>query len=371
MHITLLEPFNTGSHATWIEEYVRHSRHKVSVFSLSGHNWKWRMHGGAVTLARRFMAGDQTPDLILASDMLDLTTFLALTRKKTASVPTALYFHENQLTYPWSPEDLTPREKRDLHYGFINFSSALAADTLLFNSKYHMEAFTGDLPRFLKTLPDHNEIGSIETLKKKSQVLHLGLDLDRLDQHRPGIQDKNTNVPLVLWNHRWEYDKNPQTFFQALFRLHEEGIDFEVALLGESFSNNAPIFVEACKRLGDRVVQYGYAESFADYARWLWRADILPVTSIHDFFGASVVQAMYCETIPLLPERLAYPEHIPASEHHRFFYTDPDDLLSRLRNQLLKFSTQDKQDARSFVSRYNWSHQTRVYDDLFEKLKQA
>jgi len=230
MNITLLETFNTGSHAAWIDELVRNSRHKINVLALSGHHWKWRMHGGAVTLARRFLASGQTPDLLLASDMLDLTTFLALTRKQTAHLPTALYFHENQLTYPWSPGDPVPQDKRDLHYGFINYNSAMAADTILFNSRYHMEAFTGDLPRFLKTLPDNNELGSIDSIRNKSQVLHLGLDLQRFDIYRPDNTDADRRPPLILWNHRWEYDKNPQEFFQALYRLQEEGLAFEVAV---------------------------------------------------------------------------------------------------------------------------------------------
>jgi glycosyltransferase involved in cell wall biosynthesis len=368
MNITLLEPFFTGSHAAWTNELVKYSRHQIDVLSLSGHNWKWRMHGGAVTLARRFLASNQTPDLIIASDMLDLTTFLALTRKKTAHLPTAVYFHENQLTYPWSPHDTNLQLKRDLHYGFINYSSALAADDLFFNSQFHMNSFINDLPRFLKTLPDHNEIASIEEIRNKSQVLHLGLELNRLDQHRPIDSIDDNRPPLILWNHRWEYDKNPQEFFDALYLLQEEGVAFEVALLGESFANDSPLFVEAKKRLGNKIVQYGFASSFADYAKWLWRADILPVTSIHDFFGASVVQAMYCETVPLLPKRLAYPEHIPESTHDRFFYTDSDDLLHRLRAEIQNLQPSNKQIVRSYVAHYDWDTQSEIYDDLFDRL---
>jgi hypothetical protein len=125
MKICLIEPFHTGSHAAWAEEYARHSRHRVQLLTLAGRHWKWRMHGGAVTLARQFMEGGCAPDLLLASDMLDLTTFLALTRQKTSSLPVALYFHENQLTYPWSPADADPTLQRDAHYAFINYASAL------------------------------------------------------------------------------------------------------------------------------------------------------------------------------------------------------------------------------------------------------
>ena len=150
MKISLIEPFHTGSHATWAEEYARYSRHQVELLTLSGRRWKWRMHGGAVTLARQFMAGDCEADLLLASDMLDLTTFLGLTREKSARLPTALYFHENQLTYPWSPNGANPAQQR-AHYAFINYTSALAADAVLFNSRYHLEAFTGQLPEFLSS----------------------------------------------------------------------------------------------------------------------------------------------------------------------------------------------------------------------------
>ncbi len=366
MKITLLEPFYTGSHAAWIDEYISCSRHQIEVLSLSGRHWKWRMHGAAVTLARRFLAGSFQPDLLLATDMLDLTTFLALTRQRTARVPSAIYFHENQLTYPWSPDDRDPGEQRDAHYGFINYASALAADAVLFNSAYHLESFSSALPRFLKSFPDYNELNSLPELAEKSRVLHLGIDLQRLDAYRPVQGADDSRPPLILWNHRWEYDKNPGEFFQALYRLQEEGLDFEVAILGESFAKRSPVFAEARKRLGDKVVQFGYAKNFADYAGWLWRADILPVHSIHDFFGASVVQAMYCSCYPLLPKRLAYPEHVPESEHSRFFYTDFEDLLERLRDLLKKVGCKERAEVRSFVAHYDWQHLGPVYDGVLD-----
>jgi Domain of unknown function (DUF3524). len=103
MHIILLEPFFAGSHAAWASGYQEHSHHRIDILPLSGHHWKWRMHGGAVTLARRFLDSGAQPDLLLATDMLDVTTFLALTRHRTARVPVALYFHENQIGYPRVP----------------------------------------------------------------------------------------------------------------------------------------------------------------------------------------------------------------------------------------------------------------------------
>ncbi len=181
MNIVILEPYFTGSHASWANEYKTYSRHQVTIVSLKGQHWKWRMHGGAVTLAAKFLSGTARADVLLATDMLDLTTFLALTRQVSASTKTALYFHENQLTYPWSPNDSDIPHQRDMHYGFINYASALAADAVLFNSHYHLNSFLRELPRFLKSFPDNNELTTVEQIRQKSSVLSLGMDLKKFD----------------------------------------------------------------------------------------------------------------------------------------------------------------------------------------------
>lgn len=367
MKICLIEPFHTGSHAAWADEYARFSRHRVQILSLEGRNWKWRMHGGAVSLAQEFLRTAQHPDLLLATDMLDLTSFLALTRKTTADLPVALYFHENQLTYPWSPEDADPGHRRDAHYAFINYTSALAADRVLFNSRYHLDSFLGALPDFLRSFPDHRDEQGLTALQDKCGYLPLGLDLQRFDPYRPVTPRPPQSPALILWNHRWEYDKNPEPFFEALFLLQQQGYDFEVAVLGESYRKAPAIFAEARQRLGHRVVQFGYARDFASYADWLWQADILPVTSHHDFFGASVVQALYCGCAPLLPRRLAYAEHLPPAFQPSCLYENFDDLLQHLR-RLLGTPRPAATELREHVARYDWQRLAMDYDNQFEKL---
>ncbi|HSR31236.1 MAG TPA: DUF3524 domain-containing protein, partial [Anaerolineae bacterium] len=156
----MVEPYYTGSHQAWADGYRAHSRHDVRLLTLPGRFWKWRMQGGAVTLAHKVRALNERPDLVLASDMLNLPVFLTLAGEGLATMPVALYFHENQLTYP-----LQSGEKRDLHYGFINFVSALRADAVLFNSAYHLEAFFEELPRLLKHFPDYNELWAVDALR--------------------------------------------------------------------------------------------------------------------------------------------------------------------------------------------------------------
>jgi glycosyltransferase involved in cell wall biosynthesis len=369
MRITIVEPYCTGSHAAWAHEYASHSRHDLELLTLPGRNWKWRMHGGAVSLASRFLAAQQRPDLILATDMLDLTTFLALTRRASSNCPCAVYFHENQLTYPWSPGDPDPGSRRDLHYAFINYTSALAADAVLFNSSYHKDAFLGALPGFLKGFPDHNETATVQRIARKSSVLPLGMNLRKFDPYRSDPAGES-GPPLILWNHRWEYDKDPEAFFSALYLLAEEGRDFRLAVLGESFGRTPAVFKEARIRLADKVVQWGYLESFAQYAQWLWRADILPVTSRQEFFGASVVQALYCGCTALLPDRLAYPGHLPAAARAGILYREGESLAERLR-MLLDRPAGAREAPGGFVARYDWEHLAPVYDAYFEALAQG
>ncbi len=376
MKILIIEPFFGGSHAVWAKGYQFNSRHDVEILSLEGRSWKRRMRDGAGTLARLFREGGYAPDLILATDMLDLKAFLAQTLDLTTQIPTAVYFHENQLNYPWSPNDKSSVEGRR-EFGFINFTTALAADRVFFNSAYHMEAFLGDLVEFLTGFPDHNETESIDLIREKSEVLYLGMDFERLDAagvSPTGSAAQEKGAPLILWNHRWEYDKDPAEFFRALYLIADKGLAFEVAILGEHFANVPVVFKEARERLAERVVHFGYAEDYAEYAGWLKRADILPVTSKHDFFGSSVVEAIYSGATPLLPGRLAYPEHIPATLHDRYFYDGFDDLTDRLEALLINAGGQSGQGRATnqalieHVSRYGWQISAPAYDKAMEDI---
>ncbi len=314
-------------------------------------------------MAKQLLALDYRPDLILATDMLDLATFLALTRKTSNGIPVALYFHENQITYPWSPADGKATGERNNQYGFINYTSALAADRVFFNSHYHHASFLGELKGFLSQFPDRQGLENVEEIAAKSSVLPLGMDLQRFLPHR---EKRDDGPPLVLWNHRWEYDKDPAAFFGALIRLKEDGLDFRLALLGEKFSKSPPVFGTAKKELAGCILHDGYVEDFEDYARWLWRADVLPVTSRQDFFGGSTVEAIFCDTYPILPKRLAYPEHLPAHLHEQHFYENEEGFCEKLRQAL-----QDSRRVRAFngsmlVGKYDWGRLVAHYDQQME-----
>ena len=80
MQILLIEPFFSGSHRQWALDYQGFSSNDVQLLAMEGRHWKWRMHGGAISMAEKFNASSLKPDLILVTDMLDLAVFQALTR---------------------------------------------------------------------------------------------------------------------------------------------------------------------------------------------------------------------------------------------------------------------------------------------------
>ncbi|WP_022835634.1 tRNA-queuosine alpha-mannosyltransferase domain-containing protein [Salisaeta longa] len=369
MNVLALEPWYGGSHRRFLDGLAAHSTHTFRCLTMPGRFWRWRMEGGAITLAekaRQALHDGFVPDVLLASSMVHLPAFLALTRDVLADVPVLAYFHENQLTYP-----LPPDRSRDRSYSIINYQSALAADHVAFNSRFHFNEFTDALPQLLRTFPDFTNLHTVRAIREKSSVLPLGLNLKAHDAQAPDEAIRNT-PPIILWNQRWEYDKNPEAFFRAMNRLDDVGCDFRLILAGKKFRNAPEVFEQAFERYGDRVLHYGYAEDFAAYSRLLHRADVVVSTALHEFFGVAVMEAIYCGCHPVLPNRLSYPELIPDT-HHRpllhapILYDDEDALFAILRDvlagrqPLLPHGT-----LRKIPARFDWSVQHEAFDARIE-----
>ena len=278
MQVLIIEPFFTGSHRRWCLEYQDRSKHDVQILSMPGRHWKWRMEGGAVALAEKFNQLESLPDVILFSDMIDIPRFLGLLTRDVSAIKKVLYFHENQLVYPWSVDDKDVKLQRDMHYCFINYISCLPVDQILFNSEFHRASFLSALKTFVHRFPDGLNLESLSGIESKSQVLHLGLDLKVDEKKHPN------SVPVVLWNHRWEFDKNPEAFFNVLSRIKSDGLDFKLAVVGESFKKVPQCFQEAKMEFDSELIHFGYAETREEYEELLLNSDIIPVTSKQDFF---------------------------------------------------------------------------------------
>lgn len=305
MRVLYLEPFDGGSHAAFTRTLTGGVEAEWTVATLPGRHWKWRMRGSAVYLAQRHgEAIARGHDVVLASSYVPLAELVGICRP-LQSVSRILYFHENQLAYP-------VREgfsgERDDHFGFTQLVSGLAANRCVFNSAHNRDSFLVHADALLRRMPDAVPAGWVETIERRSQVLGLPLDLWDADSYTDLPMGQRAHGPLIVWNHRWEHDKRPDLFFDALARLVERGVPFRVAVCGQSFRQVPGSFTPARERLGDHVVQWGYLAAQADYRALLGRAQIAVSTADHEFFGISMIEAAHAGAHPLVPDRLSYPE---------------------------------------------------------------
>lgn len=345
--VLFVEPFYGGSHRAFADGLRRHSSHDFKFLTLPGQEWRKRMRLGSQQLAAEAVELEGGFDLIIATDMLDVPAFLALTRPRFERTPVLLYMHENQFTYP-----RIRGTKLNSWFGQINYLSALTADHVAFNSEYHRGDFLGALRELVGQPTNWLNPSAIDVIEAKSSVLPVGLELAWLDEMRP--EDSNAqNVPLILWNHRWEFDKSPGMFVRALKLLADEGLGFRLAVAGEPGDNPHPELVELPEVLGERLVRHGHIAEREDYAKLLWEADIVVSTARHEFFGVSTVEAMYCACAPLLPNGLNYPNLVPASEHAACLFDSEAELVEMLRRSIGGVRP-DTKVLREAASAYDW-----------------
>lgn len=361
MRIALIDPFFDYSHRLWAEGFKRYSEHEVSIYSGSPIHWKWKMAGGAMPLARAVNESDISYDLFVVTDMLHLSVFKSLLNSKNIGAPVLLYFHENQITYPWSANDIDKKLRQDRHYGLMHYTSSLVADAIAFNSEYHFHSYTEALPKFMKDFPDSFEKG-IDEIISKSIVLPLGLEL-------PKFEKSESDKPIFLWNHRWEYDKNPDAFFTALRELKNREIDFGLIVLGKQYKQSPKIFDEVKETFSEELVHFGFVESREKYDQLLAEANILLVTNNQDFFGISVVEGIAAGCYPCLPNRLSYKEHIPVSSFNQVFYNKDAEIVPLLLSLIESGAFRKSKHYSDFVQKYDWSTLIEKYDDLCDSLK--
>ena len=323
MRVLAINPFHGGSHRAFLSGWQEHSRHAFTNLTLPPYKWKWRMRHGPVTFAEELhMRADQSWDILFCTDMLNLAEFRGLASGSIGRLPTVVYFHENQLTYP-QPS----RQERDLHYAFTNLTTCLAADAVWFNSAYHRDEFLTAITEWMIRMPDFRPSHVAERIRSKSAV------------HPPGIERFAKRLarapgPLrILWVGRWEDDKDPDRFFDAVDQLEEAGVSYRLNILGESFRQSPPCFAEAHGRFAHRIDQWGFVESREQFRSILSGSDVVVSTAKHEFFGIGVLEAVAAGCFPLVPQRLAYPEVLgtqPEVYH--------DDTATGLARRLLQLS---------------------------------
>ena len=359
--VLLLESFYGGSHRDVADGLVSHSRHSIDLLTLPARFWKWRMRGASLWFVSQLPAIPY--DLILCTGLMDVAALKALIGP--GCPPILLYCHETQLAYP-QPD----RNDADLHFAFTDLVNMLVADRVLFNSDTHRQRYLAALPAFLRRLPEYRPMWSVDAVAAKSATCYPGITLST-------APEAPESPPLIIWNHRWEFDKAPGAFFAALRKLADRGCEFQVALLGENFNTMPKEFSEARRDLGNRIIQYGYVADRTEYHSWLARGTVVVSTAIQENFGIAVMEAIAHGCHPILPNRLSYPEIIPAEFHHTCLYSDQNSLTALLEARLGPNAPGDHANGKrggtdpkliAHARTFEWRHRISQFDDFIDQV---
>ncbi len=314
--VWLLSAYRADSHAAWADWLV-HAFPEMDWTSLElpGRHFAWRIRGNPLSWLDTLPA--ETPHRILATSMVDLATLRGL-HPRLSHVPVDYYFHENQFAYPRSNAQMPSLEPQ-----LVQLYGALSADRLLFNSCFNRDSFLDGVADLLARMPDRAPSGVRDRLAARSRICPVPI--------RP-LASAQRDTRLILWNHRWEYDKAPELFAEALCRLASAGLDFRVALLGRRHRQGAAALTRLRQTIPERIIADGRVP-LAQYQDLLGRAGLAVSTAMHEFQGLAMLEAVSAGATPLVPDALCYPEQY--ADAYRYPAGDVYALTERLRHWLL------------------------------------
>lgn len=309
MKVLLLSAYAAQSHVYWQDSLLAmFPEWQWQVLTLPPRHFSWRVRGNPLYWAlQEADVLNAQYDLLLATSMVDLATLRGLV-PALSQLPSVLYFHENQFAYPSSGAKNSLLEAQ-----MVSLYSALAADRLLFNSGYNRDSFLSGCEQLLKRLPDKVPAGIPTLLKGKMAVVPVPVARPQLcdetdipwDDTAPDFPDR----PLrLLWQGRFEHDKGGEGLLLALRQLEQSPLDYELAVIGQQFRDAPAVFTDIEQQFSHRLVQFGFVPERGDYHRYLLNADMVLSTALHEFQGLAVLEAVTAGCIPVVPQRLAYPE---------------------------------------------------------------
>ncbi len=380
MKILLLSAYDAASHRRWYQTLMAaFTSDQWTVLSLPARYFSWRIRGNSLSWAfdqREIL--EQDYDLLIATSMVDLSALRGFV-PSLATIPTLVYFHENQFAYPDSGQQYASVEPK-----ILNLYTALAADTIAFNSIYNRDSFLQGAEQLLAKMPDRVPAGIVERLGKRCCILPVPIESDcfrsnvsmdacslpahsLLAQWRCCEQYDSTTMPSIkiVWNHRHEHDKGADRLLAIFRELEGRGIDYAAAVLGEQFRNSPPELAVIQAEFSHRLAHFGFVESVDEYRMWLGSADIALSTSCHEFQGLSVLEAIAAGCVPVLPNRLVYPEIVS----EEYLYKSFDDDIAAEAVEAVNLLINARHFPVPTISRFSLDKLKADYEVVFEQTK--
>lgn len=346
--ILVIEPYMGGSHRQFIEGLVANIPAHYTFLTLPARSWKMKMQLSAVWCLEQWRAFDDQNkrfDIVLCSTFVDVAVLRALLVQESwwsRETEIYIYFHENQVVYP--------NRKTDgswLQFALINFNSAMAADRVAFNSEYNQSTFITGVRQYIKKFNKIDAEIIVEAILRKSIILHPPVDFEEIDGY---WQERAVNVPVIVWNHRWEHDKGILKCLAVLEKLKNEGVEFRLILLGQVHDTLNKMKEQVEEKFAGYLLHCGFAESKRRYVELLAGGDIVISCASHEFFGISVLEAVRAGCVPLLPRSLSYPELYPDN-----FLYQPGDFEKKLKELIHCRKRLSKKEASDLTNSFCWT----------------
>ena len=216
--ILLLSAYDAVSHRLWRERLqALFPEYDWQQLSLPPRHFTWRIRGNSLQWAlQQKTVLRQHYDLIIATSMVDLASLRGLI-PQLGSIPTVVYFHENQFFYPPGQQPSTNIEPQ-----LVPVYAALCADQVVFNSNFNRDTFLKGASSLFNKLPDDLG-GAVDLALQSSCVIPVPLDDEEFETVAESEADSHeTSLLQVVWNHRWEYDKGPELLLAVAEALLDE-----------------------------------------------------------------------------------------------------------------------------------------------------
>lgn len=357
-NILLLSAYDAVSHGIWRRTLVEGlPEYRWTTLTLPPRYFSWRIRGNALSWSSH-PALDADYDLVVATSMTDLAALKGL-NPRLSRAPAVVYFHENQFEYPEG------REEHRLEAQMVTLYSALAADTVVFNSRFNKEGFLQGVETLLGKFPDCVPEGVAARIADRCEVIPVPV---RDGFFRLPVGARRRPLTL-LWNHRWEYDKGPERLLRLAGALEHSGLDFRLRVAGQQFRQVPDAFGRIRELLGDRILTWGHVDE-AEYLRILEDSDVVISTALHDFQGLAVLEAVAAGCIPLVPDRLAYPEWFDRRFRYRSILRDACAEAQSAMQKVAEYAetNQDRVNDLPDIGRLSWTSLRPRYRELLESV---
>ncbi|MEM7467525.1 MAG: DUF3524 domain-containing protein [Pseudomonadota bacterium] len=366
----IVSPYHTLSHAYWADGMMRLTDVcDWQLVSLPPRFFGWRIRGNPLALAfdPSLSQALENIDVLVATSMTDLACLKGLT-KHLQSVPSVLYFHENQFAYPPNAA-----EHNNLEAKMVTLYGALAADVVLFNSRFNRDTFFDGAQQMLKAFPDYAPIHCLKSIERKTTVVPVPLPLNDLQaEFQQAKVPWSPDRPLkIVWNHRWEYDKGPERLARIIEISEASRLPFEFTIVGQRFRNIPASLEQLSRDMPSCIKHIGYVESKDTYLAMLASQDVVLSTALHDFQGLSIIEAMALGCLPCVPDRLVYPEYIPQGYRYtsqlKSIEQEAESVIVKLSDYLARLRDGEKLAPPDYCQ-FDYSEALSRYENLFFSL---